>query len=186
MKPKLLLDMDGVLADFATGALAACDLPSDHSIFAKDYYVGLGKEEFWARINAKGFHFWASLSKTKEADYLVSLAISEFGKDNIGIATSPSFSNLSDCVRGKRYWMEEQYPALAENMIFVNNKSLLASPQHLLVDDQEKVTQAFTKAGGSVILVPRVWNSRAGEDVVKAAQFGIAQFKSKLDYYATV
>lgn len=158
MEPKILLDMDGVLSDFTARALQVHGLPPDPSVFAKDHYAGLGKEEFWRKINISGTLFWHSLPKTKEADAIVSLAVAYFGASNIGIATSPSFSTLSNCLTGKTSWMYKEFPALAEKLIFVDHKELLASPYHLLIEDQNKNVDAFMRAGGDAVLVPRPWN----------------------------
>lgn len=161
MSPKILLDMDGVLADFAFRALQANGLPPDPSLFAKDYYAGVGRETFWRKINLLGPEFWHFLPLTKEANEIVSLAVSYFGTENVGIATSPSQSTLSNCLAGKSSWMHKHFPALASHLIFLDHKELLASPYHLLFDDQAKNVDAFTLAGGEAFLVPRPWNSMA-------------------------
>ena len=164
---KLFLDMDGVLADFVTGACLAHNRPSPYldpealGIFDMEKLWGISVNEFWRTIDAK-VDFWDTLQKTPEADALVAAALSMFSIDNIAVLTAPSMDPT--CVPGKRRWMQKHYPQLAKRMIFASAgaKQFLAGPSYILSDDRDKNISQFKLAGGVGILMPRLWNAGYG------------------------
>jgi len=158
MKPKIYLDMDGVLIDFVGGALKVHNL-TDRNIFIKDYFGGMGREKFWSAINKAGVDFWANLEKTPEADELVKVLEFDYGRENILIVTAPTESVVEACVAGKKISMKKHFPHLANQMVFIDNKSLIAHGNAILIDDNETQTDAFVREGGNAVLVPRPWNS---------------------------
>lgn len=98
---KCFLDMDGVIADFI-GAL--CKVhgketpytnPESLGTFDTELLWGMSEEQFWAPIAKNSFEFWDGIPKTPEADGLVTLAIREFGLENVCILTAPRIARIS-------------------------------------------------------------------------------------------
>lgn len=157
------LDMDGVLADFVGGICRAhgrstpYDDPHSYGIFDMEKLWGMSIEEFWSPPKEDlGMEFWSGLAKTPEADQIVELAVRYFGTKNTCILTSPS--QHPSCVPGKRVWMKQHYPKLANNILFGSAKRFLAGPDRVLIDDRDKNVEEFKKYGGHAIRVPRAWN----------------------------
>lgn len=160
---KIFLDMDGILADFVKAACQLhnrpepCIKPEHYGEFDLEKGWGITPEQFWAPIADQSLDFWVGLEKTPEADQLVNLAIYYVGVDNIAILTAPSKDSGS--VPGKRLWIEKNYPQFKKQMIFTSAKGFLAGPDRILIDDRDRNIEEFAKAGGSGILLPRLWNS---------------------------
>jgi len=158
---QILLDMDGVLADFVGGICklhnrTCYDKPEHMGEFKMEKLWGMSKEEFWIPQDKQGF--WLGLEKTVEADDIVQLADETVGFKNIAIVTSPS--NNIFCISEKKVWMKKYFPGLEKRMIFTNVKGFVAGPNRLLIDDKDKNVDEFNRAGGWGILLPRYWNRR--------------------------
>lgn len=160
---KCFLDMDGVIADFVTGACIAHGRPSPYTepeslgIFDMEKLWSVTPAEFWFPINAGGFAFWSGLAKTPEADGIVSLVSEAFGVENVAILTSPSMD--AGCVPGKRAWIAKYFPQFSNRILFGSAKEFLAGPDKFLVDDRDKNILDFEKHGGIGVTVPRPWNA---------------------------
>lgn len=159
---QILLDMDGVLADFVGGIARAHGRPdpytskSSFGVFDIERLWGMTSKEFW--FPADSLEFWAGLSPTPEAFPLVSLCQSLVGRHNIAILTSPSSS--VQCIPGKRQWIDRYFPQYASRMIFGSAKQFLAAPHRILIDDRDSNVDSFIMAGGPAILLPRLWNRK--------------------------
>lgn len=157
-----LLDMDGVIADFMGQLCKYHDRPSpyldpaNYGIWDTETLWGITVDEFWAPIKEDSWHFWKTIPKTLEADYIVREAEYAFGTENVAILTASSDDEGS--VPGKRAWMRKNYPQFEKRMIFGSAKEFLAAPNRTLIDDRDKNVDAFRSAGGKAILVPRLWN----------------------------
>ena len=157
---KVFLDMDGVIADFLSGVSKAhnrplpYDRPEAMGVWDTEVLWGITAKEFWAPVD--NLSFWKGLDKTKEADALVDLLSFHYGEKNICILTAPSKSPW--CVPGKRWWIEKHFPQFKDRMIFASAKEFLAGPNKILVDDRTQNLKHFEAAGGTGILVPRLWN----------------------------
>lgn len=159
-----LLDMDGVMVDF-TGPALALHGTTQEKLYAAQEAKGqwefeqllrITPEEFWEPIN-QDMDFWEELPKTPEADELVAEVEKRFGRKNVGILTAPT--QEESCFTGKRRWLLRHFPQFASRLAFAHDKSLFASPRHILIDDRDKNVKEFRKAGGRSVIVPRVWNS---------------------------
>lgn len=165
MITKVLLDLDGVIADFISGVCGFYDVPYD-AVQAEIIKRGSADcvkvagdlcsravHEFWQGIDRE---FWLKLNKLPEADAIIDAAIAKVGAENVGILTSPGFG--PENVIGKLAWIDRYYPSFAERTIITRAKYLCAGPNTVLVDDWERMVDSFRQAGGSAILVPRFWN----------------------------
>ena len=164
MTLKVLLDMDGILADFTEGISRAHgrsnpytqENKSSHGRYVMEDIWGMKPSQFWSK--AEEWEFWANLPKTPEADEIVQLAVGGFGLENVAVLTAPPLS--MGAVPGKRIWMKEHYPQLAKRMIFTGAKEFVAAPGRMLIDDKDSNVDGWEDEGGDGILLPRLWNRR--------------------------
>lgn len=151
----ILLDVDGILADFFGAALVAhgrADLvtrwPKGEWDMAK--VMGITEEAFWAPLD--NYAFWVSVPMYTGAD--------EFVADLERIApvtfcTSPSMSPES--YMAKVAWLRDNIGAKT-NIMLGGRKWLMAKPGNVLIDDYERNVEKFRAAGGPAVLFPRPWN----------------------------
>ncbi len=158
---RCFLDLDGTLVDFYASALPlqGCpnlyDDPANLGRYRAQEILGISNSKFWAPIDTDP-DFWISMPKTAEADEIVAFASERFGLENIAILTAPSLS--PSCVPGKRRWVEKNYPALAQRIIYTAAKELCAGAGNVLIDDSDEMVDNFQEAGGVGVSVPRAWN----------------------------
>jgi 5'(3')-deoxyribonucleotidase len=146
--------MDGVIVDFLRGALSfhnRSDLYSNYpsGIWNIESYLDI--KDFW---KFDTYDFWCNLEKTPDADYIVAICLSHF--DEVYTVTTPTRNSHS----GKIQWVINHYPALAEQIIFIRDKELLANSETFLVDDKNANYDKFRLNGGNAYLYPRPWNRK--------------------------
>jgi len=172
-KYTILLDMDGVIANFVKGAAEVFNTtyeelldelkPEEWTIEFALERMGKIKAEnitlaFWERIEQEGEKFWSELPMFPEAKELYEFLFTL--TDNVFFCTSPSYK--STCVAGKLKWLQKHFGGnTCRNYVFTpaENKMLLANKYTILIDDSDKNIKAFKQAGGVGILYPRKWNS---------------------------
>jgi len=155
---KILLDMDGVLVDFVSGAMSA------HGISMKEYglrakpgewdlneQVGMTEDQFWGPL--QGEWFWTGLKPYPWAKALYE-ACCVVG--DVTIATTPSRD--PGCLSGKLKWLHEFFGVEFNDYMMGHEKSLMAKEGVLLIDDNDINCERFEDAGGDTILFPRTWN----------------------------
>jgi 5'(3')-deoxyribonucleotidase len=174
---RILLDVDGVVADLVGGVLKFldCQLPPERGDAAYDIAATLGyrfgNKAFWDHFN---YDFWAGLPRTAEADEVVELACRYAGKENVSFSTHPT--ETYGCAEGKLAWLRRWYPELP---VLLHcgaevRKDLLAAPQTLLIDDRSHNVDTFRAAGGMAFLFARPWNRDweiEGSNVPRLAAF---------------
>ncbi len=167
----VFLDMDGVLVDFVSSALLALkekyeNQPQpeqfDIDAFMEAWPPGeasipkllhMTEDEFWDTLHkANGGCWWEQLRSYPWAGALVSAA-SQIGK--VRILSSPS--NHPSCYRGKKLHRDREFRALP--LILCREKFLVAAPDRLLIDDNDRHVRRWRKHGGLAILFPRIWNA---------------------------
>lgn len=159
---KILLDLDGVLADFVGGIAQAHGrsnpywLSSNHGKYDMDTLFGMKPEEFWRPTNRASF--WADLQKMPDADEIMALCKTFVGEPRIAILTSPAAH--VECPTGKTMWVQEHYWHFRRRLIITPAKHFLAHNEAVLIDDSDKNVIDFEKHGGRAILLPRPWNSQ--------------------------
>lgn len=162
MIERVFLDMDGVMCDFITPAMALHGslITSDEwplGVFSAETVLGIDSDEFWKPINAAGYHFWRRLPAYPWLPELLR-EIQAIGVE-IVISTTPGPD--PHCPAGKRLWLDQHMPFDAPVM-FGHRKELLARPGALLIDDNDKNCDGFRAAGGSAVLFPQRWNRNHG------------------------
>jgi 5' nucleotidase, deoxy (Pyrimidine), cytosolic type C protein (NT5C) len=160
-------DMDGCLTDFVGGACKAHGQPNPWKVdpskagtFDLAGMLGLSRTAFYRPLDSH--EFWANMEPTAEFGDIASRLA---GLEVLGIPTyvltKPTLSSW--CLSGKHAWIKKNIPSLERHLIVAANKSLLAGPGRLLIDDTTEVVQAWKEAGGEALLFPRPWNTRHKE-----------------------
>lgn len=153
----ILLDMDGVLADFVTRSVEVAKLPISSDLVSEWNYFKkyMSSSEFWQCIdNYEGF--WENLDPHPWAYELVSLCKS-FG--SVYYASAPALHH--NCCEGKIKWLRKHnfMSSKKNEFMFGPEKWLMARHGRVLIDDNEENVKNFTFAGGEGYLFPQNWNS---------------------------
>ncbi len=112
-------------------------------------------ERFWGFIDRS---VWMDTPESTEFKRLLSACEQLVGRENICILTTPTED--PDCLAGKLEWIHNHFPPWMHRQYLMGpQKRLLAKPEALLIDDSDANVNAFERAGGRTILVPRPWNS---------------------------
>lgn len=167
MRPKIYVDLDGVIKNFNLPAMAW------HGAFItkEAYYpvrfqwdiVGatnylrerrgmlpLSASEFW---NSLDYGFWVNLRMYDHAlDFLGVLD----GIGDVYFATSPTLS--SECVMGKFDWVKRHFRDRLRNLYIGAAKEGFAKPGSFLIDDRDENVDNFIACGGQAFLLSRPWN----------------------------
>jgi 5'(3')-deoxyribonucleotidase len=163
----ILLDMDGVLADFFSAALHKLNLkfrpknPVEMSEYRQTgsfdmaKFFGITKDQFWQCVEDTNY-FWDNIPAYPWAKQLYEF-LSEFAP--VTIASNPSHG--VSCVYGKVNWLKYNIDKNfnQDNCIFGAKKYLMAKPDTLLIDDFQKNCGEFIAAGGQAVCVPSNWNT---------------------------
>jgi len=158
---KILLDVDGVLANFVQGA---CRLHGHTDPYTKEKNLGnysiqdlLGIQgpAFWDMMDE---HFWFTLKKMPLADKIVEYLENRFGQESICLLTSPI--RHRGCHRGKMRWIEKYYPQYSRQNLIGKPKHFCAGPDASLIDDFENNVAKFSAHGGHAFLMPAPWNRK--------------------------
>lgn len=155
---RILLDLDGVLANFVKGMYLAHGIsnpyekPENLGVFEMPEILGMSPKQFWEPANNSDF--WYGLEHFKDTESLVNLALAY--SDDVGFLTSPSAHQ--DSVYGKKRWLRHHYPDLCKRTLFGSAKELCAGPGVVLIDDRDAGIASFAAAGGIGITCPRPWN----------------------------
>jgi len=162
MSVTVFLDMDGVLVDFLGSACKLCKIkydyhkkyPFEEGRWAVIEDMKIPRKKFWAPL---GRDFWKNLPWIFDGHEILKSIQRDVSNNNIYLCTSPC--DTAGCVDGKWDWVKKQLPGFKKQVIFTQDKSPLAGPRKILVDDGDHNIDAFYDAGGKVVRVPRRWNS---------------------------
>lgn len=169
MSFKCYLDCDGVLADFIGGICRKFGV-SESEIYATTrprplpvdltLLIGIPTQQIWQALDAD---FWANLEVYPWAQRLVREIDSMFN-GNVVLCTSPGYLSLehgaAGALVGKEQWIMKNFPQFQKRYVFTYDKQYIASPWHVLIDDQDQNCKKFIDAGGFGIVFPQRWNSR--------------------------
>lgn len=150
--PIILLDVDGVLADFVGAALKAHgrDGPVSRYDFWQDW--GITADTFWEPL--RGRDFWRTIRPYPWAKVLLA-ELRKLG--TVYIATAPNRD--PECIAAKLWWLKRHLNVLSDDVMCGKHKWLMASPSTILIDDGEHNVSAFVAAGGKAILFPQPYNA---------------------------
>lgn len=186
-KPRILLDLDQVLAGFVEGVCRVYGVTLDelyaewpageygingplaHALYRKNNWGEepppdhtMSESEFWWPLSG----FWADLPVLPWAGELIDLVRST--TDEWFVVTSPS--RCPGCVDQKREWCRIVFGlppgAWFDRLVPTPHKYLLAGPDTLLIDDHEENCRSFVRdpvwdrnTGGHAINFPAYHNS---------------------------
>lgn len=160
----VLLDMDGVIADWTGSVIRLFDKDPEEvynnwpeGIFDTSVALGVNSGHMWARINKLGESFWENL---EAYDYLDDLF--DILPENTYICTKIPCSPVA--ASGKLKWLQKHARHLKSRFVITTHKHLCANPQTVLIDDHDKNCSLFSLAGGKTILVPQPWNMNASQN----------------------
>jgi 5'(3')-deoxyribonucleotidase len=162
-KTQILLDMDGVLVDFLSGAIKALNRDFNRDITIEQYadkfgrwetydYYGITTTQFWESIHNTPF-FWVDLEPMPWYKELYAL-LSEMG--DVTILTTPSLD--PSCSMQKLQWLRKHLD-IGSDAVFMGARKYLMAGNGILIDDYYKNVDKFRDAGGEAILVPSNWNT---------------------------
>lgn len=149
----IFLDMDGVMADFVSGAIEAADLPLTHDQvtrwnFFQDFMTS---EEFWKRIHDT-YEFWEGLEPYPWARELYDLCC---GFDDVIFLSDSSHDD--EAPSGKVKWLR-RHGFLADdasNYMLGRQKGIVAVRGSVLIDDNWGNCSDWNRS----ILFPQPWNT---------------------------
>lgn len=155
----ILLDCDGVLADFVGGAARVHERSPE--ILSWDFWLEWGMEpgEFWAPLATR--EFWLSLRPYRWATELLD-SLRAVG--DVTVCTTALHLNTGECVGAKLDWLESYFAIHPSDVVIGRKKWLMAGKDTVLIDDCDENVGRFWRAGGSAILFPQPWNASAGRN----------------------
>lgn len=160
---RILLDMDGVLADFVGGAARLVGF-DPALVTTWEFYSSVGETEdsFWKKVSRAGPVFWENLEEYPWAANLITAC--NITAPTI-ILSAPSKHRLckEDSVIGKVRWMSNRWGNEFDDYYLGTKKEFCASPDSVLIDDNDTNCDRFIQAGGRAIIFPQPWNS--GRDI---------------------
>lgn len=167
---RVLLDMDGVVADFVAGAKSVHYGKIPQSLYHDPadcgdkgwdilkHFDGT-PEEFWSPF---GYNFWKSLPPMPDAFAIYDTIERYVHKDNICFLTSPC--RTEGCYEGKREWAHKHFPGVP--ILFSTSvpggsppKQFVADHNSILIDDHSLNVRNWIDYDGIGFLYPRPWNS---------------------------
>lgn len=156
--PWVFVDLDGVLVDFVGSMARALGREWNPDECRGEYDPG---KMFGCRtdlFSVFGADFWETASWMRDGAAIWGTVLNAVDPDRILLCSSPTHETASPM--GKLRWIERHVDLhWMRRYIFTPVKAALASPSAILIDDSDKQVNAFRKAGGTAILVPRPWNS---------------------------
>ena len=174
MIKRIIVDLDGVLANFCKAALSAYNINPNTKIEKWNFFedFGLTEKEFWAGIRGKSF--WFNIEPMPWMNDLITY-IKDTGIPWI-VATSPCRDY--DCYSGKVEWLEKHLDLnYTQDAMIGSRKYLMANRDTILIDDSGRNCNKFIEYGGHSILFPATYN-----DNIKLVGRELEYVKGRLDY----
>ncbi len=174
-KKQILLDVDGVLANFVQGSIDFHGMNSEFkwedatdwtyykkspwSLTSREFFLPLDTVEFWENLKPYEYAvpFYRFL-KTLGAELTICTAVPD------GSVNAAS---------GKYRWLKKHLGIDSSDVVITRKKHLLANDHTLLIDDAMHNAIGFRNNGGNVILFPRPWNGatyRNWRDIALSAE----------------
>jgi len=151
---RILIDINGVLADFDKASCEVCDIDINSEEVRKHLRSGgridkfINDDKMWDKIRAKGVSFWEDLELLPWAKELYNALKTK--SEMVAFLSSPS--DNSDCAAGKVKWIKKHFDT--KSFIITPQKHFCATPNSILIDDTQKKIDEFSKYGGKTFLWP--------------------------------
>lgn len=196
MKPEIYLDIDGVLNRWQLNEMSRRltwrvtheDWPLDepwnivavHNHFVDTEHRLLAKE-FWKSVPESS---WVNAGRSELFELLTKYPPLIVGENNVHVITTVPPGRCPSAYSGKAIWCRENLPEWLQPQVFMttHDKSRLARPGRLLIDDADHNIDAWSSAGGTTLQVPRPWNQTWGggyteTEILNIVEIGLRQFK---------
>lgn len=165
MRPRMFIDLDGVVANWEGMAIRLCGL--DEKEIVPRVKRGENLEDIfprlWDVLERRHDDFWDKLELYPWSEELYERA-QQYGE----VAFLSSGGNLhrrTDSVGyanyGKTRWVARNFPDA--KLILTREKYLCAGPTSLLIDDTEKKLRKFEEYGGKIFHWPNAYKILEGE-----------------------
>jgi len=156
----VLLDLDGVIADFHTHwhtYYPECPRPNPwpKGVWALADAHGVSWQYTCERL---GLKFWRTIPFMFDARDILNLLESKYKRENIYLCTSNHVDDAGTAAKGKVEWIEKHMPEYKHQYFIGSAKHIFARPDSILFDDKNENVDQFIAAGGQACLVPRPWN----------------------------
>lgn len=165
---KLLLDLDGVCANFVKAICKEHGRPDPYTeaenlgCYNMAHLWGMPEEKFYAPLN--NIKWWVNVDPMPDLPAIKELIFKYFKVEDICILSEPpSIAPLA--MIGKWIWCKDHLPEI-KNRLFGTTKDFCACENIILLDDDQYKIDRFRMAGGRGVLMPRPWNplfDRSGE-----------------------
>lgn len=175
--PIILLDQDGVLADFFKAAMDIVGGNLDEIEFDKPWTYDIVQwmnfvaqksqdasdwvtyEKLWQVCNDPNLNWWGGLEPYLWAHVLHSELLRRVQDEHhLVICTYPQ--PHQECYGQKINWIRHNLPKQNLNAVMMGKqKHLFAKPHHILIDDTDENVNKFRDNGGRAILFPQPWNT---------------------------
>jgi 5'(3')-deoxyribonucleotidase len=172
----ILLDMDGVIANFIDAAIDATGVPISHSEWLtwNAHVSHRSDDEFWQAI-ADRPSFWLNIKPYPWAKELF-----EMCREVAPVVFCSTPVTDPKCASQKIEWLRTHgfMAADGNDYILTHNKGLMGHPSRVLIDDGDHNIKAFEAAGGKTILFPQPWNAAGecpAEDILATVKSGLSQ-----------
>ena len=166
--PQLFVDLDGVLADFISGASKALNMTIDEDLMdANTKEGGKYRNIFWSKIakySKEGGKLWGELGMMPDGMILWNYV----KKHNPTILTA-SGNPVYGAESQKHDWVNRKLGKVPTVVVRLSkDKSQYAQPNAILIDDRTKSIKPWVDAGGVGIL-----HTNASDTIDKLKQMGI-------------
>lgn len=155
---KLILDLDGVFADF-TGAACVVHGRPGYKVTGWGFYEdwGITEEEFWAPIRSRGDCFYEHIVQPFPwARELLTLC--QKYDENLVFASVAGGQHADD-YSGKVRFVRKHLGDTPVIVVPPGFKHLLSAPGRVLVDDSAPNVISWREHGGEAVLFPQYWNA---------------------------
>lgn len=173
MHPEIYIDIDGVLnrwlithmSERLGRQLDYSDWPVEYGwdcVSVYNHFAGPGRvitpDEFWATVPESS---WVNAPKSNLFDLLMEYPPLIVGRQNVHIVTSVPRDRNPVAYSGKAIWCRRNLPEWLQSQVYMvtHDKSRLARPGRLLIDDADHNILAWRAQGGATLQVPRPWSA---------------------------
>lgn len=157
---RVFLDMDGVLVNTIQGISDFHRIGNPYTYGVESVWdltetMGIPEKELWSPL---GYDFWKNLKPYPWMEELVHYLERHFLAENICLLTTPC--KTRGCADGKIAWIEKYLPSYTKKYLLGDSKEFCASPESLLIDDNNNNISNFKFAHGRAFLFAAPWNRK--------------------------